>query len=234
MGAKTFQLWQVKASLVDPKTYFFAFVSAANATMVASAGAFLPTIVKSFGFSSVRAQLFTVIPYACAFLSMIVIAILSDRYRNKGFFILGSLASCGVGLVILLATTSKQAGILGACLLVLGAYPAAVLQIAWVQINFCGYTKRATSWAVAMFFGQGFSMLGSQIYTTPPRFVKGHATLLGLVVWGMVMTVCAQLLMHSQNRKRERELDRCDGVHPDMERSFEETCDDHIKFRYIL
>ena len=84
---------------------------------------------------------------------MIVIGILSDRYRNKGFFVLGSLNSCVLGLVILLTTASKQAGLVGASFLVMGAYPVAVLQIAWTQISFCGYTKRAISWGVAMIFG---------------------------------------------------------------------------------
>jgi MFS family permease len=149
----TFQLWQVRKSLLDPKTWFLAMLAATNSTILVSTGAFLPTIVKSFGCTALRAQLFTVIPYACAFISMIVIGILSDRYRNKGFFVLGSLSSCVLGLVILLTTTSKQAGLVGASFLVMGAYPVAVLQIAWTQISFCGYTKRAISWGVAMIFG---------------------------------------------------------------------------------
>lgn len=200
-GAK-FKLWQVKASLLDPKTYMLALLSGTNSTLLASVGAFLLTIVKSFGFSSLETQLFTTIPYACAFFSMIIIATLSDHYRNKSLFILASLASRIVGLVILITTITKEAGIVGVCFLVLGAYPAAVLQMAWTQITFCGYTKRAVSWGVAMIFGQGFSMLGAQIYTTPPRFFKGHGTLLGLVVMGMVMTIAARMTMARANRKR--------------------------------
>lgn len=168
---------------------------------------------------------------------MIIIATLSDHYRNKSLFILASLSCCVVGLVILITTTTREAGMVGVCFLVLGAYPAAVLQMAWTQITFCGYTKRAMSWGVAMIFGQGFSMLGAQIYTTPPRFFKGHGTLLGLVAMGMAMTVAAQRTMAKLNRKRDLELagfEASGDVHPDVGKSFEETCDDHVSYRYIL
>ncbi|KAH8701746.1 retrograde regulation protein 2 [Talaromyces proteolyticus] len=229
--------FQVKLSLLDPNTYLMGFVNIASATMLASIGVFMPTIVKSFGFSPVRAQLFTAIPYACGFVSMIGIGILSDRYQNKGFFILGSFTSCVLGLVILLSTTTMQAGMAGVCFLVLGAYPAVILVIAWIQISFCGSTKRAVSWGVAMVFGQGFSLLGTQIYTTPPRFVKGHATLLGLVVWAMLSTVASMWIMAARNRGKERALRECaerGEQHPDSGKSLEETCDSHVNFRYTL
>ena len=222
---------------MDPKTYYLAFLAATNSTILASTGAFLPTIVKSFGFSSLNTQLFTVIPYACAFVTMIGVGILSDKVRNKGFFILGSLSFCLVGLIILLTTITKAAGMFGACFLVLGGYTSAVLQIAWIQVTFCGHTKRAVSWGVATIFGQGFSLLGSQIYTNPPRFVKGHATLLGLVVWAMIMTVAAEITMKHANQARERVhngfVER-GQTNPDADKSLEETCDDHVNYRYVL
>lgn len=214
-----------------------ALLAGTNSTLLASVGAFLPTIIKNFGFSSLQTQLFTTIPYVCAFFSMLIIATLSDHYRNKSLFILGSLSCCVVGLIILITTTTKEAGMVGACFLVAGAYPASVLQMAWTQITFCGYTKRAVSWGVAMIFGQGFSMLGAQIYTAPPRFFKGHGTLLGLVVMGMLVTVAAQMIMAGANRKRALELARFEesgDEHPDTGKSFEDTCDEHVCYRYIL
>jgi hypothetical protein len=66
-------------------------------------------------------------------------------------------------------------------------------------------------------------MLGSQIYTNPPRFIKGHATLLGLVIVEMAMTASAQLVMASANRKREKVVKkyeaRGEGGVPDQDTS---------------
>ncbi|KAK5191962.1 hypothetical protein LTR92_007909 [Exophiala xenobiotica] len=232
-----FQPKQVRNSLLDPKTWYLAVLSGVNSTLLASTGAFLPTIIKEFGYSSVQAQLFTVIPYACAFVSMVTIGYLSDHFRNKSSFILGCLSLCATGLIILMATTGKQVGVFAACLLVMGAYPAAVLQMAWIQINFCGNTKRAMSWAVAMIFGQGLSMVGAQIYTTPPRFFKGHGILLAFVVVAMCSTVAARLTMARANKRRDEELreyEQRGEAHPDQAKSYEETCDYHVAFKYTI
>lgn len=233
----TFQRWQIKASLLDVKTWLLSLLAGANSTLLAATGAFLPTIVKGFGYDNVDAQLFTVIPYACAFVTMLVVAILSDRFHIKSWFILGSLTCSGIGLIILLATTGKEAGMVGTSLLVMGAYPSAVLQITWIQITFCGNTKRAVSWGMAMIFGQGLSMSGAQIYTKPPRFFMGHGILLGFVVVGMVSTYVARLIMIKENKRRDeecRQYAQRGEVHPDDERSFEELCDGHVNFRYTL
>jgi MFS family permease len=232
-----FQPKQVRSSLLDPKTWYLAVLAGVNSTLLASTGAFLPTIIKEFGYSSVQAQLFTVIPYACAFVSMVTIGYLSDHFRNKSSFILGCLSLCATGLIILMATTGKQVGVFAACLLVMGAYPSAVLQMAWIQINFCGNTKRAMSWAVAMIFGQGLSMVGAQIYTTPPRFFKGHGILLAFVVVAMCSTVAARATMARANKRRDEELreyEQRGEVHPDQAKSYEETCDYHVAFKYTI
>ncbi len=214
-----------------------AVLAGVNSTLLASTGAFLPTIIKEFGYSSVQTQLFTVIPYACAFVSMVTIGYLSDHFRKKSTFILGCLSLCATGLIILMATTGKEVGVFAACLLVMGAYPSAVLQMAWIQINFCGNTKRAMSWAVAMIFGQGLSMAGAQIYTTPPRFFKGHGILLGFVVIAMCSTVAARLTMAKANKRRDEELreyEQRGEAHPDQAKSYEETCDYHVAFKYTI
>ncbi|OKL59506.1 hypothetical protein UA08_05034 [Talaromyces atroroseus] len=228
---------QIVKSLLDPKTYLLALFSGCNTTLIASTGAFLPTIVKEFGYSEVQAQLFTMIPYACAFVTMLAVGYLSDYCRNKAWFVVGSLTCSAIGLIICISTTGKGAGMFGACLLVAGAYPAAILQITWIQVTFCGHTKRAISWGVCQIIGQGLSMSGAQIYTRPPRFFMGHGILLGFIVMGIVSTVTARFLMARANKQRDRELREYEErgeVHPDIGKSFEETCDDHINFRYSL
>ncbi|PCH02448.1 Major facilitator superfamily domain, general substrate transporter [Penicillium occitanis (nom. inval.)] len=232
-----FRTDQILASLKDPKTWLLALLAGCNSTILASTGAFLPTIIKEFGFGAVRAQLFTVIPYAVSFISMIVIGYLSDRMRNKSYFIIGSLTCCLIGLIILISTTDRQAGMFATCLLVGGAYPASVLQIAWIQVTFCGNTKRATSWGIAMIFGQGLSMSGAQIYKDPPRFFTGHGVLIGYVTMGLVCTIVARILMKRDNSQRDdivRGYQARGERHPDIDKDLEDTCDKHIGFRYII
>lgn len=225
------------ASVRDPKTWLLALLTGCNSTLLAATGAFLPTIVHEFGFSNVRAQLFTIIPYAFAFVSMIVVGYLSDRLKTKSTFILGGLSSCLIGLIVLISTTDRAAGMVGATLLVAGAYPASVLQIAWIQITFCGGTKRATSWAVAALFGQGLSMSGAQIYRDPPRFFLGHGVLVGFVCMGIICTWSTRIIMLRDNKARDAAIEQCQTEgrsHPDAHLDFEQVCDRHINFRYIV
>ncbi|KAK5033049.1 hypothetical protein LTR13_007014 [Exophiala sideris] len=233
----TFESRQIVKSLLDPKTYLLALLAGCNSTLLAATGAFLPTIVVAFGYSKIQAQLFTIIPYACAFFSMLAVGYLSDFYRNKSWFIIGSLTSCAIGLIVLISSTGKHVGMFGASLLVAGAYPAAVLQITWIQITFCGNTKRAISWGLAMIVGQGLSMSAAQIYVKPPRYFEGHGILLGFVAMGMISTVAARSIMARANKQRDQELREYEErgeEHPGIDKSFEEVCDNHINFRYAL
>lgn len=157
--------------------------------------------------------------------------------NKKALFIAGSLGTCVAGLILLMATTSISAKMFAACLVVGGVYPAAVMQIAWVNINVCGHTKRAIAYGISQLLGQGFSMLGAQIYTDPPRYLKGHGALLAFATWGILNTCAAAVWMTHQNRKRESTLEeyRVRGEdHPDLEKSFEEHYDQHILFRYVI
>ncbi|CAM1505958.1 Fc.00g115950.m01.CDS01 [Cosmosporella sp. VM-42] len=227
---------QVGASLSDIHVWMIAFVNTANATVIAAVGAFLPSIMKEFGFSPVRTQLMTIIPYACAFVAVISIAYISDKFNKKAFFILGYLSSYATRLVILMATTNTGARIFAACLVVGGVYPSAVLQIAWVNINTCGHTKRAISYGLSQVLGQGFSMLASRVYVDPPQYLVGHGSLLAFVAWGIINCLAAYFWMNHQNRKRDKILEeyRTRGEdHPDIGKSFEELYDQHITFRYI-
>ncbi|EHY61237.1 hypothetical protein HRR83_009578 [Exophiala dermatitidis] len=228
---------QILQGLKDPKLYLLALLSGTNAMLLAATGAFLPSIVKEFGYSKLDAQLFTVIPYACSFCSMLAVGYLSDYYHSKSWFIISCLATAGAGLIILISTTGKEIGMFGACLLVAGTYPSAVLQITWIQITFCGATKRAFSWGFAMVIAQGMSMAASQIYSKPPRYFAGHGTLLGFVTLAIICTYAARVLMIRANKKKDDEVleyqNRGDE-HPEGGKSFEEVCDNHINFRYKL
>lgn len=53
LGAKV-DLWKILTTLKDPKSWLFALVNAGVALGIASVGNFLPSIVRSFGYSPGR------------------------------------------------------------------------------------------------------------------------------------------------------------------------------------
>ncbi|CAE6425286.1 unnamed protein product [Rhizoctonia solani] len=68
---------------------------------LSSISVFLPTIIRTLGYTNAKAQLMSVPPYACAGVVMLLVAKTSDHTRLRGPFVAGSLALSGIGYVIL-------------------------------------------------------------------------------------------------------------------------------------
>lgn len=184
-----------------------------------------------------RSQLFTVIPYAIATVMLVVVNYSSDRSQHKSGYIMGCICTAITGYIILMAVESNVARMIAVCLVVTGIFPAIILVFAWANTNSCGYTKRAASWALAGVFAQGFSIPASQVYTDPPRYIKGHGVILGFLSWSLLNTVVVRCWMQSQNSRKdkiEQEYREKGEVHPHYSRTLEDEGDLHIKFRYVL
>lgn len=88
---------------------------------------------------SVRTQLFTVIPYACATVALVVVNVLSDRLKNsKGIFLMLCLSVSCLGFILLMAVESVPVKIFATCLVTSGLYPAVILIAVWLGINTAG------------------------------------------------------------------------------------------------
>lgn len=235
-GAKTEwrQLW---ACLKDPKSYGFAILNGVTGLCLSSLGVFLPTFIRDFGFSSVDAQLFSVIPYACAFVALLVLCYASDRLNIKGPFIFFGFAMSAIGYIMLLTVKPTSVKIVATCFIAGGMYPSTVLMVAWLAINTGGFTKRASVWALAEVFSQCFSIMGANIYVNGPKYVKGHSVVLALLVLAMIVVVVLMVTFQYLNKARDRVLAEYaarDEVHPHANRSLEQEHDFHINFRYTL
>ena len=182
-------------------------------------------------------QLFSVIPYACATLCMLTLVIISDRLNAKGVMLFCCISISCVGYIILVVVSSIPVKIFGTCLVVSGLYPSVVLGATWLGINTGGFTKRGTTWAITEIFGQCFSIIGTHIYTDPPRYIKGHSVLLGFLAFSLLNIVMLYFWMRHLNFQKEKALrdylDRGE-VHPDTSKSLEDVHDHHIAFQYTL
>ena len=184
-----------------------------------------------------QTQLFTAIPYACAFFTLLVVCIVSDYINKKGVLLIPCLSLTVIGYIILLTQTSVKVKVFATCLITSGLYPSVILITTWVSVNTAGFTKRGTTWALAEVSGQSFSIMGTHIYDHPPRFIKGHSIVLAFIVLAILSAIGLVLWMNHTNKKRdeiERDFQERGEVHPHASRSLEEEFDYHISFRYIL
>ncbi|KAG9773414.1 hypothetical protein KCU88_g5793, partial [Aureobasidium melanogenum] len=185
---------------------------------------------------AVHTQLFSVIPYTCAFVTVIVTGYASDRLNVKGPIIFTCCCVGMLGYILLMTVSSTVARVVATCLVTSACYPIGNLLPVWLSINTPGFTKRGGTWAFSEVFGVAFSIMGTRIYTNPPRYLGGHGTVLGVFTLGAVNVAAAYFWMRYQNNKKERILNdyaHRGQIHPHIAemRTLEQLEDDHISFR---
>jgi MFS family permease len=177
------------------------------------------------------------IPYAFATFFTPLAGILSDRIQQRALVLLLCLATSIIGLVILISTTTPSISMVGCCFVATGSYSGLTIAAAYIVINHAGYTKRASALALAQILAQLSSIMSTQIYTKPPHYYMGHGIILGFNALGFICTVVMYFIMKRANKRRDEAAARCDAegtVLPGVEKTFEELCDKHPKFRYSL
>jgi hypothetical protein len=100
-------------------------------------------------------------------------------------------------------------------------------------MNTGGFAKRGTTWALAEVSGQTFSIMGTRVYTDPPRYTKGHSVVLGFMVLALLSPVALILWMSHLNQEKDllqNEYQERNELHPHASRSLEEESDFHINF----
>ncbi|KAF3908925.1 hypothetical protein AA313_de0209828 [Arthrobotrys entomopaga] len=232
-----FEFSQVITALLDPKTWAYSFMNAGIGMGLSTIGVFLPSFIADFGYTDLDAQLFSVIPYACAFVCLPTCAYISDRINMKGPFIISGLLFACLGYIILLTEAPMGAKMAATCFIASGLYTAIVLTVTWLGINTGGFTKRGFTWGLAEVFAQVFSIMATRLYKYPPRYIQGHSIVLSFLAFATVNGVALWVWMAYSNRKKDRILDEYAGrgeVHPDADKSLEERGDHHIYFRYTL
>jgi MFS family permease len=114
---------------------------------------FLPTIIRSLGYTSSTAQLLTVPIYITASVLAVAVAWFSDRYGKRFPFILVCLIIMAVGFIMCISSTKAGVIYAGVFIAACALYPAFPGNITWLSNNLAGSTKRATGQAIQIAMG---------------------------------------------------------------------------------
>lgn len=154
----TFDRSAIRAVLSTRTTYLNALIYLGLNLSLGSVSGFLPTIIKSLGWSASRAQLFTVPPYAVAFVGTITASALSDRLRTRGPFVVVLMLLSAVGFAILIAVPNSQgARYFATFLVVLGAFSNIPLMLSWAANTAGSHSAAAVRLGFMNAVGQCFS-----------------------------------------------------------------------------
>ncbi|KAH7124891.1 major facilitator superfamily domain-containing protein [Dactylonectria estremocensis] len=167
-----------KATLLDLRLYFHYMAYVGIGCLIGSLSLFAPTIVLGLGFEGLRAQLFTVPPYAAAFLFTIAASVFSDRFNTRGLLVGCSLSICCVSFLVLAALPGEHFVaryillIIGTC----GAFAGLPSVNAWIGDNMTNTTAMSLATALNIAFSGPGQIIGVWIYrpVDRPLYTLGH------------------------------------------------------------
>ncbi|OZJ03566.1 hypothetical protein BZG36_03097 [Bifiguratus adelaidae] len=107
-GPRNFHWPSLRHALTDYKNWMMACMYLGINLTLGSISGFLPTIIKTMGYSSVNAQLYTVPPYAVALVYMTIVSNISDRLKIRGLFVFMNGMVAAIGFIILITVQQNQ------------------------------------------------------------------------------------------------------------------------------
>ncbi|THZ84376.1 MFS general substrate transporter [Aureobasidium pullulans] len=204
-----FEWSEVWKAFRDPKVWLYCAHFHTLSLPLYTLSLFLPSIIKSLGYTASNAQLLSIPPYALATTLTVIYAITAEKFRRRNVFIMTSSLTGIIGYIILIANTSpvKHPGVsyVGTFFAAAGIYPSTALALSLPAINVSGQTKRATATGMQITIGNLGAVLGTQLYRTEtaPRYVLGHSFALGYLCLNVIVAGTTWWVLHRENKKRD-------------------------------
>ncbi|KAI0084559.1 MFS transporter [Irpex rosettiformis] len=194
---------EAKETLLDWRLYLHYFVFIAVSVPFSSISLFVPTIVTGLGYQGLRAQLFTVPPYAIGFVVTVVIAWQSEKRGMRAYGSCASLSIAGVSFLLQGAMPSHafkaRYGLL--CIAVAFSFTSNPLLLSWLTANLrnTGATTLAVPLTVSL--GQIGQIVGVFIYkpSEAPGYPTGHFTIGGFLIAGAVVVLVLRYIYVTRN-----------------------------------
>ncbi|CAG8982879.1 hypothetical protein HYALB_00002895 [Hymenoscyphus albidus] len=195
---------------------------------------FLPSIITQMGYTSTRAQLLSVPPYAVAAVFTVVIGFVADRTRQRGLCNIGASLIGIAGFAMLLGSHNPHVKYAGTFVGALGIYPCISNTISWMSNNIEGTYKRGVVLGFVIGWGNLNGIVSSNIYQKAP-FVSGHATVLAYMIACLFGgSVLLRLLLARENKVFRRAGGRDGWVEGLNGKEVEALGDNRPDFFYTL
>ncbi|SCO91063.1 related to allantoate permease [Fusarium oxysporum] len=205
--------WQAfKAVVTDGKTWFF-LIAYSIIILGMSISYFVPTILKTMGYTKVTAQWMTVPIWITGAVCQLALSWTSDKLQDRRWHSCCLYGLAAVACIISAFVHSAIAKYVMMCLLVAGLYTGLPLMLNWTSesIPFPDQ-KRSIAIAFVNSFGHLAIIYGSYLWpsTNAPQHLVGFATLTATCGFGCVIAIVApwyfKLLPKELVTKAEREL----------------------------
>merc|ERR1712000_501543 len=203
--ADEFDMKYFRQAMKDWKIWVHMFITIGCYTPLYSISLFLPTIVRTLGYTNETAQLMTVPPYVVACICCITGGWLVDRMQTRGVFMIGFFVTALVGLIMLISSDSPGVKYVGCFFFASGIYPNVPQGVAWNGNNIGGSVKRGVGIAMHVGWGNlGGAVAGFVVRADEkPHYFSGHLILLGTTTMSCVLSIFMTLYLRRENKRRD-------------------------------
>ncbi|KAH0336016.1 major facilitator superfamily transporter, partial [Aureobasidium melanogenum] len=196
----------VVQALRDPFTWMFASLHFAL-IIAQSFKDFFPSIMATLGFSKVVTYLVQAPPYVIAYFVTLAISWSSGRHLEHCWHIIGSIAVCLVGAIIMISTLNTGARYFALILLCSGPFVGLNIQISWeTTVVPRPRTKRAALIAIANCVSSVSHWFSPYFFLTSqePRYQTGG----GVIIAGCGITIISCLITRWWCIRKNKALDK--------------------------
>jgi len=196
--------------LKDWRYGVWALISLSLGVPLASVNNFLPQIVASLGYSTVKTNLFTVAPNVVGTVALLVLTFSSDYFRERSIHICIPLATAVAGFIVLGCIDplqSKGVAYFACFLLTMGAFAPSVLVASWYSNNTPSENRRAVVAAVMVAIANAAGLISTNVFRAQdePKYVLALVVSAVFGALCLVLTAGLGLYMRWENRRRNRE-----------------------------
>lgn len=185
------------AALADPRTYLFVvlFVLDLGSCTISY---FIPTIVKSMGYTSVHAQYMTIPIWMVGAVFLVALSWTSDKTGDRQFHVAGCLCLSFVCTIVCIAVNNAKVQYAMLCFYIAGLYTALPLILNWTsEVISLPAEKRAVVMALVNSVGNLSAVYGSRLWPTSdgPTFTKGFATTGAFTGFGTLLALMIPIIV---------------------------------------
>jgi len=164
---------------------------------------FLPTIISELGYTTTKAQLLSVPPYAAAAILTVAIGFIADKTRRRGLCNI-AVSFLGIaGFAMLLGSQKPGVKYAGTFLGALGIYPCIANTISWTSNNIEGVYKRGVVLGFVIGWGNLNGIVSSNIYFQKPKFTVGHSVVMAYMILALLGgSIVLEILLIRENAAR--------------------------------
>lgn len=204
---ESLQWKHIKEGIFHWRVWYMVLLSLGCTVPIYSFSYFLPTIIKSLGWTASTAQLMSAPPYIWACLCTIVVSYFSDKYKNRAFFIAAPMIFFAiVGFSIAIGQSKSAVTYFGVFLACAGQYAPWPSIVSWNANNYPNSHTRGIAMGIQIGFASAGGIIASFIYRSEdaPRFFLGHGVVLGVTVMAVTLSGILYLYLQRVNAQRDK------------------------------